>query len=60
VAVALAAAYLLSSAAMLTVAVLEHRRADRLDAARRELWSRIDHCAPQWRREDTEFPGCRW
>jgi hypothetical protein len=38
----------------------EGRRADRAEAQRDELRSRIEHAAPLWRREDEGFPGARW
>jgi hypothetical protein len=49
------------AAAAVGVAVIEHRRAVRLERARRELHSRIHHLRPTAdRRWDSEFPGCRW
>jgi hypothetical protein len=35
-------------------------RADRAEAERDELRSRIAQSGPLWRREDSEFPGACW
>jgi hypothetical protein len=35
-------------------------RADRAEAERDELRSRIEQFGPVWRRRDPDFPGSRW
>jgi hypothetical protein len=51
---------LLWAAAFFWDARLAEGRADRAEAQRDELRSRIEHAAPLWRRDDRDFPGARW